>query len=75
MCEDSKRSRLRINYTETLPKKNKKLYIFVTMVISLEVIFFVNFVKNLNTKKKYISGKYSVYIFMIFITRDNGQSS
>ena len=51
MCEDSKRSRLRINYTETLPKKNKKLYIFVTMVISLEVIFFVNFVKNLNTKK------------------------
>jgi len=43
-----------------------RVYIIMTMVNSLEVIFCVNFVKN--RKIHYISGKYhSVLIFMIIL--------
>ena len=77
ICGDSNSSRLGINYTEYVPKKNVILYIIMIMIISLEVIFFLNFVKNPNTKKK-ITFQENIIVFKflwLFLTRDNGQSS
>jgi len=69
--------KVRNNYTEYVPKKNVILYIITIMIISLEVIFFLNFVKNPNTKKK-ITFQENIIVFKflwLFLTRDNGQSS